>query len=78
MENLTVSLLEFSIKPKIKLKSHPDVKIFSNLCNDIIVGDGQLPLLRRFYMDTQRNITFTLAYEIPVQLGHVMDVHIYI
>ena len=74
----TVSLLEFSIKPKIKLKNPPDVMVFSNLCNDSIVGDGELPLLRRFYLGTQRNIIFTLPYEMPVRLGHVQDVHLYI
>ena len=59
------------------------VKIFfsansCDLCNDIIVGDSHLPLLRRFYLGPQRNIIFTLPYEIPVRLGYVRDVHIYI
>ena len=71
----TVSLLEicmFSNKRK-------DVYIYSNLCEDTIVGDKELPLLRRVYLKrSSPNEIFIYPYEVPTRLGQVHDVHVYI
>jgi hypothetical protein len=51
-----------------------DVYIYTNLCEDTIVGDKELPLLRRVYLKTSSpNEIFTHPYEVPTRLGQVHD-----
>ena len=47
----TVSLLEFSLDPgQTKQRGLPEVFLCSNICEDTIVGDKELPLMRRVYL----------------------------
>ena len=74
----TVSLLEFSLDPgQTKQRGLPEVFVCSNICEDTIVGDRELPLLRRVYLDKE-NIVYQSPYEVPIKLGHFQDVHVYI
>lgn len=74
----TVSLLEFSLDPgKSKQQGFPEVFLCSNICDDTIVGDTELPLLRRIYLDKE-NIIYQSPYEVPIKLGQFQDIHVYI
>jgi hypothetical protein len=72
----TISLLETCL-PSGK-KKNTEVFIYTNLCEDTIVGNKEVPLLRRVYLDGSPNKIFTLPYEVPIRLGQVHDVQIYI
>ena len=64
----TVSLLEFSLDlGKTKQQGFPEVFVCSDICEDTIVGDRELPLLRRVYLDKE-NIIYQSPYEVPVKL----------
>lgn len=74
----TVSLLEFSHAPgKSKQQGFPEVFVCSNICEDTIVGDMELPLLRRIYLNKE-NIIYQSPSEVPIKVGQFQDVHVYI
>lgn len=55
-----------------------DLYVCSELCDDTVVGEMELPLLRRVHARKTTNISYKIPYEIPLRLGHFGDVHIYI
>lgn len=70
----TVSLLETCLP---STESEMDVYIYSNLCEDTIVRDKELPLLRRLYLKRSfENQIFKYPYKVSMRLGQVLDVHI--
>ena len=74
----SVALLETFLPSRNK---HSDeVYIYTNLCEDTIVGNRELPLLRKVHLEAEEssNKVFTFPYEVPVRLGQVHDVHVYI
>lgn len=72
----TVALLEAYLP---WTKGKVDAYIYTNLCEDTIIGDKELPLLRRVNLKTSSpNEIFTFPYEVSARLGQVHDVHIYI
>lgn len=72
----SVSLLDTCL---FSNKAKTEVYIYTNLCEDTIVGDRELPLLRRIYLKRSApNEIFIYPYEVPTRLGQVHDVHIYI
>lgn len=72
----SVSLLKTCLPSS---ESETDVYIYSNLCEDMIVGDKELPLLRRVYLKrSSEDQIFKYPYEVSTRLGQVHDVHIYI
>ena len=74
----TVSLLEFSLDPgQTKQRGLPEVFLCSNICEDTIVGDKEMPLIRRVYLEKE-NIIYQCPYEVPIKLGQFQDVHMYI
>ena len=74
----TISLLEFSIDPgKTKQQVLPELFVCSSLCHDSIVGEREIPLLRRVYLE-KPNIIYQYPYEVPIKLGQFQDVHVYI
>ena len=74
----TVSLLEFSLDPgQTKQQGLPEVFLCSNICEDTIVGDKELPLIRRVYLEKE-NIIYQCPYEVPIKLGQFQDIHMYI
>ena len=74
----TVSLLEFSLDPgQTKQRGLPEIFVCSDICEDTIVGEREMPLIRRVYLDKQ-NIIYQYPYEVPIKLGQLQDVHVYI
>ena len=74
----TVSLLEFSLDPgQTKQRGLPEVFVCSDICEDTIVGEREMPLIRRVYLDKE-NIVYQSPYEVPIKLGQFQDVHVYI
>ena len=74
----TVSLLEFSLDPgQTKQRGLPEIFVCSDICEDTIVGEIEMPLIRRVYLDKQ-NIIYQYPYEVPIKLGQFQDVHVYI
>lgn len=63
----TVSLLETCLP---STESEMDVYIYSNLCEDTIVRDKELPLLRRLYLKRSfENQIFKYPYKVSMRLG---------
>ena len=74
----TVSLLEFSLDPgQTKQRGLPEIFVCSDICEDTIVGEREMLLIRRVYLDKQ-NIIYQYPYEVPIKLGQFQDVHVYI
>lgn len=56
-----------------------DVYIYLNFCEDMIVGDKELLLLRCVYLKKLlENQIFKYLYEVFMRFGQVYDVYIYI
>ena len=74
----TVSLLEFSLDPgQTKQRGLPEIFVCSDICEDTIVGEREMPLIRRVYLEKE-NIIYQCPYEVPIKLGQFQDVHVYI
>ncbi|MEW8548689.1 MAG: hypothetical protein AB2693_34745 [Candidatus Thiodiazotropha sp.] len=76
----TVSLLEICIDRGQALK-YPtsELFVFSNLCDNTVLGGHDVPLLRRVWLkDNKQNIIYQVPYDVPLQIGQFQDVHIYI
>lgn len=74
--NWTVSLLEFTYlgaKP-----SEPELYVYCNLCDNTIVGEREVPLLRRIYVANSINHIFEYPYEVPLKTVAFQDIQIYI
>lgn len=71
----TVSLLEFNLSTT---STQPELYVCSNLCQDSIVGDRELPLLRLVNCKKSGNIIYNYPYEVPLRLGELQDVRVYI
>jgi len=55
-----------------------ELYVCSDLCDDTIVGENELPLLRRVYLEKTGNLIFQYPFEVPLRLGQFSDVHVYI
>ena len=65
----TVSLLEFSLDlGQTKQRGLSEAFLCSIICKDTIVGDKELPLIRRVYLEKE-NIIYLCPYEVPIKLG---------
>jgi hypothetical protein len=71
----TVSLLEFTALP-----SNGQIEVFvgSDLCDDTIVGDEEVPLLRRIWLKKSGNMIYQVPFAVPLRFCRPQDVHIYI
>lgn len=76
----TISLTEFSLKLQkaVPPSVRPELYVCSNLCDDTVVGETELPLLRRVFAKRYTNIIYEVPYEVPLRIGRFGDVHIYI
>ncbi|KAJ8309642.1 hypothetical protein KUTeg_012799 [Tegillarca granosa] len=76
--NWHVSLLELTYQGVAK-PPESDVYVCSNLCGDTLVGDTELPLLRRLLIGKKtENIIFNRPYGVPLKTGTFHDVRVYI
>ena len=71
----TISLLEFNLSVATP---QPELYVCSNLCQDSIVGDRELPLLRLVNLKMAENIIYNYPYQVPLRLGEFQDVRVYI
>lgn len=78
--NWTVSLVEVSVKLQkaLSLSTRPELIVCSDLCDDTVVGERELPLLRRVYTKRTTSIIYQVPYAVPLRIGHFADIHIYI
>lgn len=76
----TVALTEFATESWDPAKKTPEVYICCDICEETIVGGKDLPLLRRVFLGEklENNIIYTLPYYIPVKIGQLQQICIYI
>lgn len=76
----SVALTEFATESWDLVKKTPEVYICCDICEETIVGGKDLPLLRRVFLGEKQenNITYTLPYYIPVKIGQLQQICIYI
>ena len=70
----TVELTEFHNQDSTK----KEMFVYCSICDDSIVGEKQVPLLRRIYSEVNTNIIFTAPYQIPLRSTDLTDIHLYI
>ena len=70
----TIELTEFYINNL----TNKEIFVFCSLCDMSIVGGKEVPLLRRIYLQNEKNVIFTAPYQIPLRCADVTDIHIYI
>ena len=70
----TIELTEFYINNV----TNKEIFVFCSLCDMSIVGGKEVPLLRRIYLQNEKNVIFTAPYQIPLRCADVTDIHIYI
>lgn len=74
-----VALTELSVSDLISHREKQELFIFSNICQNSIVADTEQPLLRRVVIENnQKNVIYENPYYIPVKLGDLQHVHVYI
>ena len=53
--------------------------MFSNLCDNTVLGGHDVPLLRHVWLkDVKQNIIYQVPYDVHLRIGQFQDVHIYI
>ena len=70
----TVSLLELNLSVAT---TQPKLYVCSNLCQNSIVGDRVLPLLRLVNLVKAENIICIYPYQVSLRLGEFQDVRVY-
>lgn len=87
-----VALTEIDITYKSSSKFIDDVYVYSNICEESFVGSTEKPLLRKVHISKdatemyvtkktkhfRTNFIFNTPYYVPVRLGQVNQIHIYI
>lgn len=76
----TVALTEFSSESWIaSKKKKSELFVCCDICEETLIGGKEAPLLRRVYLgEKAENITYTLPYYIPVKIGQLQQIGIYI
>lgn len=76
----TVALTEFSSESWITSeKKKSELFVCCDICEETLIGAKEAPLLRRIYLGQKPgNITYTLPYYIPVKIGQLQQIGIYI
>lgn len=75
----TVALREFSSESWIASKKKSELFVCCDICEETLIGGKEAPLLRRVYLGGKaENITYTLPYYIPVKIGQLQQIGIYI
>ena len=66
----TVSLLEICIE-RGKVQQYPtsELFVFSNLCDNTVLGGHDVPLLRRVWLKGgQQNLIYQVPYDVPLRI----------
>lgn len=76
--NWNVTLLEFAYQLN-KTSPEKDIYVCCDLCSNTIVGDTEIPLLRRLYLNRKaENLIFSSPYGVPLKTGTIQEIHIYL
>lgn len=87
-----VALTEFQIQYTDTLRHLEDIYVYSNICDESFVGASEKPLLRKVHISKDSteqqmknkqklltmNVIFDTPYYVPLRLGQLNQVHIYI
>lgn len=76
----TVALTEIHIQNWITSKKNSDIFYCSDICEETIVGGKELSLLRYVNLGEKpnSNIIYTAPYYIPIKIGQLQHIAIYI
>lgn len=76
----TIGLTEFTTESWNSNKKSQEVFICCDMCEETFVGGKDMPLLRRVYLGEKQetNIIYELPYYIPVKIGQLQQICIYI
>lgn len=76
----TVALTEFSTESwTTSNKTKSELFVCCDICEETIIGGKEAPLLRRISLgEKPENITYTLPYYIPVKIGQLQQIAVYI
>lgn len=76
----TVAVTEFTTASWDVSKKSPEVFICCDICEETFVGGKDLPLLRRVFLgkEKENNIIYKLPYYIPMKIGQLQQICIYI
>lgn len=73
----TVEMTEFC-NDDIGNLSNKEIFVYCSICDDTIVGERQVPLLRRVYLEDTRNIIFLRPYRVPLRINELTELHVFI
>ena len=74
--NWTVTLTDITIDESENIKNK-GLLVCSNICEDSIVGENELPILNRIYTDGTLFV-INHTYNVPIKVKQFQDIHIYI
>ena len=76
----TVAVTEFTTESWDAIKKVPEMFVCCDICQETIVGGKDIPLLRRVFLGekTEHNIIYKLPYYVPVKIGQLQQICIYI
>ena len=76
----TVALTEFTTESWDSNKKSREVFICCDICEETFVGGKDMPLLRRVFLGEKKenNIIYKLPYYVPVKIGPLQQICIYI
>ena len=75
----TVALTEFSSERWNKSKKKSELFVCCDICEETLIGGKETSLLRRVCLgEKPENITYALPYYIPVKIGQLQQIGIYI
>lgn len=76
----TIGLTEFTTESWNSNKKSQEVFICCDMCEETFVGGKDMPLLRRVYLGEKQetNIIYELTYYVPVKIGQLQQICIYI
>ena len=74
----TVKLTEFCVSGITLANFQKEIYVYCNLCDDTVIGESELPLLRRIYLEDTKNVIFQIPYKVPLRIANFRDIHLYI
>lgn len=75
-----VALTEFTTTDWDDKTNQNELFLCSDICQDTFVGFSEVPLLRRVYTSDRKqdNIVYDYPYYIPIKIGNLQQIHVYI
>lgn len=75
-----VAVTEFTTTDWDDDEKSSELFVFSDICQDTFIGQEEGPLLRKVYLGNkkQKNIIYNYPYYIPIKVGGINQIHIYI